>query len=271
MSNYQAESFYRAKITTSITQGATCPITIRVSKLPTIANGLLTISPNTEFEEIVEYNNPNGTNMTIDIIKRWVKPSSILLTTNGTDYNNTSFQFPHTQNDIIRWDVNHIHINQGIGNTTLATNLAVGISKLSVPAVDVNNPVVVGDNDPRLWAMVASWRVTLTTSTTTTTTYTLWFRPKRVRIRAVATWLSPYSESETYDWGTQVTYTTYFRWDGGYLVASQNWQAVFIRNDATGTNQVIITDCIITATWFTLSTPAFTGYTSCTLLYEAIA
>ena len=150
MSSYQSESFYRAKITTPILSSTAVPITIVVSKVPTISNGLLTISPNTEYEEIVEYNNINGTNMTIDIIKRGILPSSILLTTNWVDYNNTAYYKEHTQNDIIRADVNHIHINQGIGNTTLATNTWVGISKLSVAAVDAWNPIVVGNNDPRV-------------------------------------------------------------------------------------------------------------------------
>ena len=150
MTTYQAESFYRAKITSSITQAATCPITIRVSKLPSRSSWLLTISPNTEYEEIVEYANPNSTTMTIDITKRWINPSSTLLNTNGTDYNNTLYQKEHTQNDIIRGDVNHIHINQGIGNTQLASASWVGISKLSVAPVDTNNPIAVGDNDPRL-------------------------------------------------------------------------------------------------------------------------
>lgn len=271
MPTYQAESFYRARITSSITASAVCPITIRVSKLPSRSSWLLTISPNTEFEEIIEYSNPNATTMTIDITKRWINPSATLLTTNGTDYNNVTYQKEHTQNDIIRWDVNHIHINQGIGNTVLATNLSVGISKLSVPALDVNNPVVVWDNDPRLWARVASWRFTLTTSTTTTTTYTVWFRAKRIRIRAVINWIGPYSESETYDGWTQVTYTTYFRYDGVYLADTQNWAAVILKNDSVWTSQIIINNCIITDTWFTLSVPNFTWYTSCTLIYEAIA
>lgn len=150
MTVYSAESFLRAKIEQPILKATVCPITVRVSKLPTLTNGLLTISPNTENEEIVEYNNPQAGTMTIDIIKRGIKPTSILLTTDGVDYNNTSFQFLHSQNDLIRWDVNHIHVNQGIGNSTLATNLWVGISKLSVAAVDAGNPIVVWDNDPRL-------------------------------------------------------------------------------------------------------------------------
>lgn len=156
MPTYQAESFYRAKITSSITQAATCPITIRVSKLPNRASWLLTISPNTEFEEIVEYGNINSWNMTIDITKRWINPSATLLTTNWTDYNNTTYQKEHTQNDIIRWDVNHIHINQGIWNTVLATNLWVWISKLSVAASNPDDPIVVGTNDPRLTPTDAS-------------------------------------------------------------------------------------------------------------------
>lgn len=156
MPNYQSESFYRAKISQSILSNTAVPFAVRLSKLPTITNGLLTISPNTENEEMVEYNNLNSANMTIDIIKRWIKPSSILLTTNAVDYNNVSFMRAHTQNDIIRGDVNHIHINQGIGNTTLATNVGVGIAKLSVAAVDAWNPIVVGDNDTRLIPVDAS-------------------------------------------------------------------------------------------------------------------
>lgn len=147
---FSAESFYRAKISQSILSNTAVPFPLRVSKLPTLSSWLLTISPNTEYEEIVEYNNPQVGTMTIDIIKRGIKPSSILLTTNGVDYNNTTYQFSHTQNDVMRGDVNHIHINQGIGNSTLATNLWVGISKLSVAAVDAGDPIVVGNNDPRV-------------------------------------------------------------------------------------------------------------------------
>lgn len=150
MPSYQAESFYRAQIKTPILDTTTVPFTINVSKIPTISNWLVTISPNTEYEEICEYNNPNGTNLTIDIVKRGILPSSILLTTATVDYNNPLYYKEHTQNDVIRGDVNHIHINQGIGNTTLATNTWVGISKLSVAAVDAGDPIVVGTNDPRV-------------------------------------------------------------------------------------------------------------------------
>lgn len=150
MTIYSAESFYRAQIKESILETTAVPFDVTLSVLPTLTNGLLTISPNTEYEEVVEYNNPDDVTMTITIIKRGIKPSSILLTTNWTDYNNATYYRQHTQNDVIRGDVNHIHINQGIGNSTLATNSWVGISKLSVAAVDAGDPIVVGNNDPRL-------------------------------------------------------------------------------------------------------------------------
>ena len=178
MTTYPAESFFRAKINASILKATACPITVPLSKLPSVTNGLLTMSPNSEYEEICEYNNPNPTTMTIDIIKRWIKPSSLLLTTNGIDYNNTLHQFDHTQNDIIRGDVNHIHLNQGIGNTTLATNLWVGISKLSVAAVAAWDPIVVGDNDTRL---IAKTDATISVSDITTNNVSItahWWAPK---------------------------------------------------------------------------------------------
>jgi len=178
MTTYPAESFFRAKINASILKATACPMTVPLSKLPSVTNGLLTMSPNSEYEEICEYNNPNPTTMTIDIIKRWIKPSSLLLTTNGIDYNNTLHQFDHTQNDIIRGDVNHIHLNQGIGNTTLATNLWVGISKLSVAAVAAWDPIVVGDNDTRL---IAKTDATISVSDVTTNNVSIsahWWAPK---------------------------------------------------------------------------------------------
>lgn len=277
MTTYQAESFYRAKITSSITQAATCPITIRVSKLPNRSSWLLTISPNTEYEEIVEYSNPNSTNMTIDITKRWINPSATLLNTNGTDYNNTSYQKEHTQNDIIRWDVNHIHINQGIGNTQLASASSVGISKLSVAPVDVNNPIAVGDNDPRLWIRVATGRIDLTSSTTTLTSYTTWWRPKMIRLTATLgpqEW--PYSQSTTYDGSP--TYTTYavYRMDVTpsslrFRHDSQPWSAVILRNHDNSWFVNIVT-VWFTSTWFTLSAPFWTWiYSQCSITYEAFA
>lgn len=42
------------------------------------------------------------------------------------------------------------NIDGGPGNIPLATETVYGISRLSVPAEDVDDPIVVGDNDPRL-------------------------------------------------------------------------------------------------------------------------
>lgn len=161
MSLYQAESFYRARISSSITETAAVPITIRLSKLPTRSEGLLTISPNTEYEEMIEFNNVNPTNMTIDIIKRGISPVSIALTVAWTDYNNASYMKSHTANDIIRGDVNHLHINQAIGNSTLATEAWVGIVRLATAATNPLDPVVVGSNDPRVGDASTSVKATV--------------------------------------------------------------------------------------------------------------
>lgn len=309
MTVYSAESFFRAKISQSILKATACPITVRLSKLPTLTNWLLTISPNTENEEIVEYNNPQAGAMTIDIIKRGIKPDSILLTTNGVDYNNTTYQFLHTQNDIIRWDVNHIHINQGIGNSTLATNTWVGITKLSVAATDAwdpiavgtndprlipndasttvkwvtklsvapvsaANPIAVGDNDPRLINNIAVGRITLTNSTTTLTTYTLWFRPKVVKLTATlgsSEW--PTSSSITYDWSQTITvYWVYnaTNTDVRFRHDTQPWSAVLLRTSDSSSLINIVTVWFI-STWFTLSAPSWTWYTTCSITYEAFA
>lgn len=113
MTTYYSESFFRWQISDKITSSQACPFTIRISKTPSISNWLLTISPDTENEEIVEYEttvNPNE----ISIIKRWIKPSATSLLNAWVDYNNTSFMKSHAIWDLIRWDVNHIHLNQVI-------------------------------------------------------------------------------------------------------------------------------------------------------------
>ncbi len=112
MTTYPAESFYRGTIRQSIANNTSVPFALKVSKIPTLTAWLLTISPNTANEEIVEYSGVDGTALTITIVKRWINPSSQVLTTNTLDYNNVSFMKNHSQNDSIRWDVNHIHISQ---------------------------------------------------------------------------------------------------------------------------------------------------------------
>lgn len=112
MTTYQAESFYRGTIRQSIANNTSVPFALKVSKIPTLTAWLLTISPNTANEEIVEYSGVDGTALTITIVKRWINPSSQVLTTDTSDYNNVLFMKNHSQNDSIRWDVNHIHISQ---------------------------------------------------------------------------------------------------------------------------------------------------------------
>lgn len=116
MATYPAESFYRGTIRQSIANNTSVPFTLKVSKIPTLTSWLLTVSPNTANEEIIEYSGVDGTALTITVVKRWIKPSAQALTTNGTDYNNVSFQLAHSQNDSIQGDVTHLHIIQDYGN-----------------------------------------------------------------------------------------------------------------------------------------------------------
>lgn len=112
MSTYPAESFYRGTIRQSIANNTSVPFTLKVSKIPTLTSWLLTISPNTANEEIIEYSGVDWTALTITVVKRWISPSAQALLVNGTDYNNATYQKAHSQNDTIRGDVNHLHIIQ---------------------------------------------------------------------------------------------------------------------------------------------------------------
>lgn len=116
MPNFPAESFYRWTIRQSIPDNTSVPFTLKVSKCPTLTAWLLTISPNTANEEIIEYDGIDAVSLTITVVKRWINPSTQALTTSWTDYNNTSFVHPHSQNSAIRGDVNHLHIIQGYGD-----------------------------------------------------------------------------------------------------------------------------------------------------------
>lgn len=123
--SFNIESFYRASIVQNILDTDTCPFNCNVSKLPVLTSGLLTISPNTDNEEIVEYTHA-GTPWAagvISIVKRGVKPSTVVAYASwvsGTDYQVTANLKSHTLNDSIRWDINHIHINQAQNETGVA-------------------------------------------------------------------------------------------------------------------------------------------------------
>ena len=115
MATYPAESFYRGTIRQSIANNTSVPFTLKVSKIPTLTSWLLTVSPNTANEEIIEYSGVDGTALTITVIKRGINPSTQTLTVDWTDYNNATYQKAHSQNDTIRGDVNHLHIIQDYG------------------------------------------------------------------------------------------------------------------------------------------------------------
>ena len=127
MATYPAESFYRGTIRQSIANNTSVPFTLKVSKIPTLTSWLLTVSPNTANEELIEYSGVDGTALTITVIKRWISPSAQALTVNGTDYNNVTYQKSHSQNDTIRGDVNHLHIIQTYGDlqAQIDTKLAI--------------------------------------------------------------------------------------------------------------------------------------------------
>ncbi len=82
MSKYNAESFYRAALSSNTGLGkAITGSVLSVSKVPTLTFGLLTIDPNTPNEEIVEYNGVDPVAKTVTLTKRGINPASTSLTT----------------------------------------------------------------------------------------------------------------------------------------------------------------------------------------------
>lgn len=117
--NYNIESFFRATIQDIILDTETVPLTKKVSKLPYLTSWLLTISPNSTSEEIVEYSHSwtPWTTWTITITKRAINPHTVVTPwswVDWVDYNVTWYFFSHKLNDSIRGDITHIHINQAV-------------------------------------------------------------------------------------------------------------------------------------------------------------
>lgn len=115
--SYPSESFFRSNIRQTIEVGTLPPFTLKVTKVPTLSTWLLTISPNTNNEEIVEYSAVDAVNLTITVSKRGIKWDSQVLTTDGAgaatwDYNNSVYMRAHSQNDQIQADVTHLHLIQ---------------------------------------------------------------------------------------------------------------------------------------------------------------
>jgi len=127
MATYNIESFYRTTLQWTILASDTvASITanwgLKVFNVPTgtysVGNPwFVTVSPNTDNEEIFEFTAVNSTTKVLTISKRGINKASTSLTTDGSytatwDYNNTIYTRSHTINDAVRSDINHIHINQ---------------------------------------------------------------------------------------------------------------------------------------------------------------
>ena len=156
MSNIYIESFYRATIlqpilATDVASEAS-PLVVKVSKTPSLSSWLLTISPNTDNEEIVYYSAKNDTNLTVSITKRAISPSALALTLDWTDWNVPEQKKTHSILDAIRWDINNIHINQSstFSPNTDATVSVKWVTRLSVAPVSPTEPIAVWDNDARI-------------------------------------------------------------------------------------------------------------------------
>ena len=127
---YTAESFYRAKTRQSLSSTSLPPFNQKVSKVPLNTSGFVTLDPNTSNEELCFYNGIDSTNLTITITIRGIKHNATTLTTDGAgaatgDYNNSDYMKPHTQNAVIRGDINQLHINQMDAYFNLSENETV--------------------------------------------------------------------------------------------------------------------------------------------------
>lgn len=67
---FPAEAFYRAATRASLDDTTLPPFNLKLTKVPTLSSGLVTLSPNTANEEIVYYSSKDDTNKTINITKR---------------------------------------------------------------------------------------------------------------------------------------------------------------------------------------------------------
>jgi len=101
------ESFLRWKIAQTITSTESVPFNKKVSKVPVLTSGFITISPDTENEEIFLYSGVSWTPW-----KAW----TITITWRGynkeNDTQDSGNQKPHTINAVFKWALNHIIINE---------------------------------------------------------------------------------------------------------------------------------------------------------------
>ncbi len=110
--------------------------------VPVKTSGYLTISPNTDNEEIVYYSAIDGTALTISITKRAISPTTSALTVDGTDWNVTAQKKSHSVLDSIRGDINNLHINQISEMVPLSGGVMTGalsFSGTTNPGIRANN------------------------------------------------------------------------------------------------------------------------------------
>ena len=73
---YPIESFYRSVVIQSITPSSTPPFALKLSNLPTLTKGFLTLSPNTVNEEMVYYDGLDSVNSTVTVTIRAIEPTA---------------------------------------------------------------------------------------------------------------------------------------------------------------------------------------------------
>lgn len=110
--NYLAESFYRTVLAQDVIATATAPFNVKVQRVPTLTSGFVTVSPNTDYEEIMYYDSVDAVNKTVHILHRGIKPTATAMESTGVDYDNPSFYKAHTLGDAFRGDVNNVHLNR---------------------------------------------------------------------------------------------------------------------------------------------------------------
>ena len=133
------ESFLRWRIGISILSTQTVPFTLPVSVVPKNDNQFITISPDTENEEIFYYTTRTwtaGQQWTIQITARWYNKNN-----NTTDNSNYK---EHKINDVFKWALNHIIIND---KSSLSENNTFNWDNIFTKSIKVPNFLTEAERD----------------------------------------------------------------------------------------------------------------------------
>lgn len=106
MSKHNTQSFFRSRLQKPVLATDAVPFELSLSSLPAVADGYVSVSPNTENEEIMEYSAINATTSSITIIARGIDPTA------STQTSNTIYNKIHQPLDEVRGDINHLHVNE---------------------------------------------------------------------------------------------------------------------------------------------------------------